>query len=286
MASTKFTYSPASGNGNTNVSVTPSTTNTGTTDNNATLTFTDGNTSKSVSIKQLYCPYAVYPSSTIPASGGSLSFTPHTEYPVVFQNKPSWITIKRGNTVVNADTDIAASTASGATFSFIAEVNTGGDRQGSNFQMAHKIGGVVQSSVVAIPISQSGGTVTEFDMDTTVHFNGTTPRTAFSIQVTITSYSGYSNSYTFTINAIYTEEEETIHVKLNPTTPVNTNLTVEVIVNQSQGTPVAGLKSNVTFQYGDDEPEVDQAVVIGDTSTFYTTYNGSSVMDIGVEITF
>lgn len=284
MASTKFTYSPTSGSGNTNVSVTPSTTNTGTTDNNATLTFTDGNTSKSVSVKQLYRPYAVYPSSTIPASGGSLSFTPHTEYPVVFQNKPSWITIKRGNTVVNADTEIAASTASGATFSFIAEANTGSDRQGSNFQMAHKLGGVVQSSVVAIPISQSGGTSTEFDMDTTVHFNGSTPRSPFSVSVTITSYSGYSDSYTFNINAIYTEEEENIHLKLNPTTPMNTNLTVEAIVTQSNGTPISGTVANITYTYGNDV-DTDPAVVLGDTSTFYTVYDGTTTLDIGVEIT-
>ena len=284
MASTKFTYSPASGNGNTNVSVTTSTTNTGTTDNNATLTFTDGNTSKSVSVKQLYRPYAVYPSDTIPASGGSLSFTPHTEYPVVFQNKPSWITIKRGDAEVSAGDVIPASTASGATFSFVAGINTGSTRQDvQNFVMAHLINDTVQSYVKHIPIIQNGGaTPTEMDVAVTVHFDGTVPRAGFTIQVTITSYSDYTDDYTFSLNTIYTSETENIHIKLNP--GGLTNVITEVVVNQSQGTPAAGLKSNITHTYMD-ETEVDQAVTIGDTSTFYNT-GWASTMDIGVEITF
>lgn len=135
MASTNFNYSPTTGNGNTNVSVSASTNNLGTADRTATLTFSNGVNSKSVSITQKYRPYINnYGSTTFPATGGTLNVTAHTEYDVVFRSIPEWITsITINNVVYSEGQRIAASAVDGQAVYFTASANTGSTQRTTHY---------------------------------------------------------------------------------------------------------------------------------------------------------
>ena len=145
MASTNFTYSPTTGVGNTNVSVCAVTTNQSQTgaDNSATLTFSNGQNSKNVSIIQRYKPILNQGPTSVPASGGTLygsGFDIKTEYDVVFANIPSWvngITMNGSAITINNGTSarIAAADASGGTLNInVSANNTSSPRSaGSNW---------------------------------------------------------------------------------------------------------------------------------------------------------
>ena len=92
MASNNFTYSPTTGQGNTNVSVCAVTTNSSNADYNASLTFSNGINTKSVTIKQKFRPYRLQGPTGVSYTGGSITITAMTEYDIVFRSVPTWIT--------------------------------------------------------------------------------------------------------------------------------------------------------------------------------------------------
>lgn len=134
MASTNFTYSPTTGNGNTNVSVCAVTQNTSGADYSATLTFSNGQNSKNVSIVQRYKPFINVGPTSIPASGGSQNITAHTEYDVVFRSVPTWITaITINNVTYQPGERIPAGDADGQKVYFHAEPNTGSTSRNTGY---------------------------------------------------------------------------------------------------------------------------------------------------------
>ena len=158
MASTHFSYTPTTGNGNTNVSVSASGNNSTHADYSATLTFTNGVNSKTVSITQKYKPYTDIGPTSIPASGGSQHITAHTEYDVVFRSVPSWITaITINNVVYSEGQRISASAVDGQYVYFWAGPNTGSTENNSNgMNMAWYIGeSLITTGVQEIRLVQS-----------------------------------------------------------------------------------------------------------------------------------
>lgn len=285
MASNNFTYSPASGNGTTNVSVSVQGSNSTHSDKNATLTFSNGTGSKSVTLKQKYIPYLNQQLAIIPASGGSITLTAYTEYDIAFIDKPDWITITRGGTAVPENQRIAATTASGATFTITASENTGATRSVSTtFKMSHYIGDTLQTSNYQyIDVTQASGatpTPTSDDINIIVGFDNYNPRNNWTIMVSITSYNSTFNSRTFTLNALKPSDEDYITVALNQTG--DTNLDVEVIVNTNGSVPAGFTTNNFCSYDGDTEP--DYSVTLGDTSIFHFIYNPGEDMTISIQI--
>ena len=128
MASTNFNYSPTTGNGNTNVSVSAVANNTTTSDYVATLTFSNGANSKSVTIRQKYKPYVLQGPTSVPASGGSIYITAMTEYDIVFRSVPLWISNISANGVVYSEGQRIPASISGTPIMITAEPNTGSAR--------------------------------------------------------------------------------------------------------------------------------------------------------------
>lgn len=161
MASDNFLMSPVSGTGDGTVGVSPVGRNDDTQDYNAIINFTSGNRGQIVTISQKYMPYFVQENATIPASGGSITFTAYTEYDIVFQSIPSWVTVSSGATTYSDGQRISASTASGATFTITASQNTStsGRSVASSFKMGIYIGDTIQSDCQYFSVSQAGRTV-------------------------------------------------------------------------------------------------------------------------------
>lgn len=182
MASNYFTISPTTGNGNTIVDVTPKSTNTGTTDRLTTVTLSNGAASVTVSLRQRYKPYfEQFGSTTFPASGGSILFTVHTEYPVAFRSIPDWITVSAGGTTYREGQQIPASTADGTTFTLTAPANpsTSSRSFGATFNMGHYVNNVLQSSVQYFTGSQAGssGEITATPSSLVFDWNDTNAQT-------------------------------------------------------------------------------------------------------------
>lgn len=131
MASSYFSYTPTTGNGNTNVSVCAVTTNQSGADYSATLTFSNGQNSKNVSIVQRYKPLLNQGPTTVPVTGGTMyggGFEIKTEYDVVFANIPTWvngITMNGSAITINNGTSarISAEDASGGTLTISVSAN-------------------------------------------------------------------------------------------------------------------------------------------------------------------
>lgn len=156
MASTHFWYRPTTGNGDTQITISADTTNlTGTTDKVATLTFTAGTASKTVTVRQRYLPIMTqFGSRVFPDTGGSIYFTVNTEYDIVFRSVPDWITIKKGTTTYTEGQRISSGAANG-TFELVAAANTGTARTiSSTMNMAHYIGDTVQNRYSYFSFSQ------------------------------------------------------------------------------------------------------------------------------------
>lgn len=163
MASTNFTYSPTGGTGNTNVSVCANTENTSGADYSATLTFSNGTNSKTVSITQRYKPFINVGPTSIPASGGSQNITAHTEYDVVFRSVPNWITaITINGTTYQAGTRISADLVDGQKVYFHASANTGSSSRNTGYagmNMAWYVGNtLITTNVPIIDLTQPADT--------------------------------------------------------------------------------------------------------------------------------
>ena len=160
MASTKFTYSPTGGTGSTTITCSVNETNIGQSDKTATITLTNGAVATTVVLKQRYRPYfQQFGSTTFPSTGGSIYFTVHTEYDIVFRSKPDWITIKLNDTTYNEGTRISSGVANNSTFTLEAAPNTGQSRGvGSTFNMGHYIGNTLASYVSYFSFTQQAMT--------------------------------------------------------------------------------------------------------------------------------
>jgi len=152
-----FTIEPSTGNGRTNVIVTPSSYNNSGEDRVSTLTLSNSRNSKTVTLRQKYQPYMQQVNPTVfPATGGTISFTVHTEYDIVFRSVPSWITISLNGTTYSQGQRISSGVADNQTFTLTAEANTETTSRSvsSTFNMGHYIGNELQNRVSYFSFSQ------------------------------------------------------------------------------------------------------------------------------------
>lgn len=161
MASNYFTYSPTSGTGTKAVNVQSKAANTGTADKKSIIEVTNGTTTRQLLVTQKYRPYFSQNGVSFPKSGGTITFVVHTEYDIVFKNKPAWITIKNGSTTISPDTKISKEDASGATFTLSATTNSGASRSFSNFGMGHYVNNVLDDYVQYFTGTQDGASSSE-----------------------------------------------------------------------------------------------------------------------------
>lgn len=170
MASSRFTYAPASANdGTAFVNITASTLNNNQTSKSSTLTINTGDASKIVTIVQKYRPWFLQTSfRTFPAIGGNLYFTAHTEYDVVFQDIPNWITLSVGGNVVTNNQRISSGTANNAMFTMTASANQSSDQRSAtnSFCMRHYIGNTLQSFKDYLEVYQDGAVLNHLVIQT------------------------------------------------------------------------------------------------------------------------
>lgn len=169
MASNIFSYVPTTGQGNTVMTVSTQAANTTQNDQTAVITVTNGSKSATITAIQRYCPFlSQFGSRTFPASGGSIYFSVHTEYNVVFRSVPSWITITYGDNVqVYEGQTVSSGDANNRTFTLTATANnTGQERSVSaTFNMGHYINNTLQQPVSYLSFSQPAQESSEIEVD-------------------------------------------------------------------------------------------------------------------------
>lgn len=208
MASTNFTYQPTTGRGNGTIKVTAKSNNENGADRITTLTITNGAVSKNVTIKQKYRPYfTLNGSSTIPATGGSVSYVVHTEYDIVFTNVPDWITISQNGTSISPGQRLTPGEADNKTFTFKAAANTGEARSGNSMTMRHYISGTLSNYVSYFSFSQEAAEIVKNITLSSTAATVTSASTSYTISVTTEncSFCGmtYTNSNTsFPVSAV------------------------------------------------------------------------------------
>lgn len=151
MASVYFTYTPTGGLGNATVTVSANTQNTDGADRSATINFTNGTSSKNVTVIQRYKPEVIQGPTTVPAAGGFLSITAKTEYDITFRSVPEWITAITADGVTYHEGDRIPASVSGLPISFYCLPNTGNTSRsastgGIGMNMAHYIGNTLVTS--------------------------------------------------------------------------------------------------------------------------------------------
>ena len=284
MASIRFTYSPTSGNGNTSVNVTPSGQNASTSNYTATITFSNGSASKTVNLTQLYVPYFNQGQTTIPASGGSIYITAHTEYDIVFRQVPSWITITGNGLLIREGQRVMSSMADGTVFTLTASPNTGSSRSVSNtFNIGHYIGDTIQQQVAYITISQDGSsapTVEDGTIDVTA---GVEYMEEGSLQfdLDIYSHNAYSDSTNFTLTNRITEGSDTLNIKY--LSDGSTTITFKIMLwyTDEHGTGMAK-EFGMTLDYGT-QSTVD-TIVTGNEGIYDFDYEEDATAYITLEM--
>lgn len=170
MASQIFDFEPTSGVGYSSVWVTTKDDNFTYDKRQARLLITNGITTLTVNLTQRCLPKITLfgGSTTVPASGGTLSYTVTTDYDFLFHSVPEFITIRdeRGNTYTE-DERIPASRATDNMFFFdFAENTTTSARTAGDMFMGHYIGASTLSERgYPITFSQepsSGGTIVPY----------------------------------------------------------------------------------------------------------------------------
>ena len=149
MASTHFYYNPTAGTGNAQITVSAATDNQTLSAKTSTITFTNGVSSCTVDLVQKFRPQFSEGPTTVPATGGSVSGFVYSQYDIVFENVPSWITISLNSTTILQDQRISATalTAQPTTILYTASPNTEGARSATTygFKVAYYMGDVIQS---------------------------------------------------------------------------------------------------------------------------------------------
>lgn len=276
MASTVFTYEPTTGTGATMVSISASTVNTGQTDRNATVTLTDGSTSVTVTLKQLYRPYVTQTTWNVPASGGTAYFVPHTEYDICFSGMPSWITAKRDQTVYSNGEKISKVVADGVQFGFVFDANTGAERDASTVVMKHFYDGsdTPQGNEVHFNIVQSANTGEIVQIPVNINFN-TNARYVFQVDLQLDSLGTDSETIYFQTGT--TAWTGTLSAEVDGATSLA--MTVKVNKNVFDRNDYS---NNIALDYGTDSlyetGPVDSAYI------FNTTYQSGEEINIDIDI--
>lgn len=187
MASENFIYQPTTGSGSGTITVTANSNNGNRGDRTATLTVTNGAVSKNVTIKQKYRPYFDQNGgSTIPATGGSIYYTVHTEYDVVFRSVPTWITITQNGTAIAEGQRLTPSQADNKTFTFTAEANTGTARTvGNTMNLGHYLSTGLCHYVSYFSFNQEGAKPTKKMSLSPILIEATSAQTAASLTLTV-----------------------------------------------------------------------------------------------------
>lgn len=231
-----FTIDPTSGNGRTNITVTPSSYNMDGQDRVSTLTLSNSQSSKSVTLRQRYQPVMTqFASTTFPATGGNILFTVHTDYDVVFRSVPDWITISLNGTTYAEGQRISSDVADNQTFTLTAEPNTGNERSvGATFNMGHYIGNELQNRVSYFSFSQLGLNKSITLSPTSIYVNSGATATT----VTMTMENCIYSSHTVTTSGAFT---------INAVGPVHSRFTLTFQANTSY----ADTTGNITFNFKD-----------------------------------
>ena len=175
---------------------------------------------ESVQVTQLYRPYfQQFASSNIPGTGGSVYFTVHSDYDIVFRSIPDWVTVTLDNVSYPEGQRIASSVANGRTFAITAPANTGASRGvGSTMSMGHYIGDTLQSYTQYFSFTQSSGSpATSATITFTADGSWLPAGASVPGKVSVTSYDNYSTSYSFTLTPENPTAFGYLDVKLNPT---------------------------------------------------------------------
>lgn len=175
---------------------------------------------ESVQVTQLYRPYfQQFASSNIPGTGGSVYFTVHSDYDIVFRSIPDWVTVTLDNVSYPEGQRIASSVANGRTFAITAPANTGASRGvGSSMSMGHYIGDTLQNYSQYFSFTQSSGSpATSATITFTADGSWLPAGASVPGKVSVTSYDNYSTSYSFTLTPENPTALGYLDVKLNPT---------------------------------------------------------------------
>ena len=157
-----FNINPTSGTGNATITVTPISTNNTEQNLVTTLTVSDGNKTKTVTLTQLFKPTITQfgGSQNVPATGGTLMYTVRSYYDFTFFNVPNYITITSsdGTIIYNQGQKITAP-ENGWMYIFlrVAANNTTSQRTAGGMYMAHYINNTVQSQVNTLMFTQAAG---------------------------------------------------------------------------------------------------------------------------------
>lgn len=168
MASTYFNFSKTGGTGGylaEEVVVTPVAANTTSGDNVCVVTVQGGGGSKTVRLIHRGIPAVrlTNGSTSVPATGATLSYEIDTHYPFCFKNVPAFVSISDSNGhTYNADTQYAETLAEGTTFYITIGANTGtSTRNDGGFYLGHyypDANGTLSTTYTApITFSQAAG---------------------------------------------------------------------------------------------------------------------------------
>ena len=235
MASTNFTYQPTTGRGNGTIKVTAKSNNENGADRITTLTISNGAVSKNVTIKQKYRPYFILNgSSTIPATGGSVSYVVHTEYDIVFTNVPDWITISQNGTAISPGQRLTPGEADNKTFTFTAAANTGDARSVENSMvMRHYISDSLSNYVSYFSFSQEAAEIVKNITLSSTAATVTSASTSYTISVTTENCSFCGMTYTnsnssFPVSAVKSGNNIRLTYSANTGSQRATNITFKL----------------------------------------------------------
>lgn len=226
MASENFIYQPTTGSGSGTIAVTANSNNSNGADRTATLTITNGAVSKNVTIKQKYRPYFTRNGgSTIPATGGSIYYTIHTEYDIAFRSVPTWITITQNGTAIEEGQRLTPAEADNKTFTFTAEENTGVTRSvGNTMNMGHYLSTGLCRYVSYFTFSQEGETPTKNMTLTPILIQATSAQTSATLTLT-TDNCTFDHMTTSTAGTFVITASNPVNNTIQITFPANTAFT-------------------------------------------------------------
>jgi len=226
MASENFIYQPTTGSGSGTITVTANSNNGNRADRTATLTVTNGAVSKNVTIKQKYRPYFDQNGgSTIPATGGSIYYTVHTEYDVVFRSVPTWITITQDGTAIAEGQRLTPSQADNKTFTFTAEANTGTARTvGNTMNLGHYLSTGLCHYVSYFSFNQEGAKPTKKMSLSPILIQATSAQTAASLTLTVENCT-FDHFVTSTAGTFVITAANPVNNTIQITFPANTAFT-------------------------------------------------------------
>lgn len=278
MASTVFTYAPTTGTGAAQVSISAATMNDVHADRNATITLTGGGGTASVTLKQRYRPWFSGGNRvSFPASGGTSTFTAHTEYPISFSGVPSWIAFTSGSTDYSDGSQIPSGVANNGVFTITVGPNTGTARTNGITTMRHYVNGTVQNWNLndRFYISQSAATASPTEEYGTIEFSNITQGNRITIVVSAMSQVTETDRITYLADG--TDEDE-IDWAYDIQALSGENITFALYVESCQSGPLT-----VHIDYNNYAEGTVSAMYAGDTLSLTTPYVPGAEVNFKVE---